>query len=296
MVLKCSSDLSTNGHNNTPESGLQMPSAHASGPADSGDINNNSHVSTATDCRVLSPANLATVSPVNLTAVSPSGLPAQDKPAVSQPKPTTSHTPPSEHQTPDHPFCHTLDVVASEMSHSPSRFSEIQDKRYSRKRHFSPAEDDSPAENSGLECSRFSDSYFEQSDGSSSEPQCLLHPSGGKDPCTGNRKKMKKQSQSVEDLHNQRVLANVRERQRTQSLNEAFAQLRQIIPTLPSDKLSKIQTLKLASRYIDFLYQVLRSDQADHKLSTSCSYVASERLSYAFSVWRMEGAWSTLRH
>ena len=58
------------------------------------------------------------------------------------------------------------------------------------------------------------------------------------------------------DVQSQRVLANVRERQRTQSLNEAFAALRKIIPTLPSDKLSKIQTLKLAARYIDFLYQV----------------------------------------
>ncbi|XP_009460377.1 PREDICTED: twist-related protein 1-like, partial [Nipponia nippon] len=78
---------------------------------------------------------------------------------------------------------------------------------------------------------------------------------------------------------------------RTQSLNEAFAALRKIIPTLPSDKLSKIQTLKLAARYIDFLYQVLQSDELDSKMA-SCSYVAHERLSYAFSVWRMEGAWS----
>lgn len=291
-----------------------MPSEHASGPADIGDINNNnnnSDISSGPDCRVLSPANLGTLPPSGLPArdkaaiiqskptsshTPPSGLKARDKSAIIQPKPTISHTPPSEQQSPDHPFCHTLDVVASETSPSPSRFSEIQDKRCSRKRHFSAAEDDSPAENSGLDCSRFSDSYLEQSDGSSSEPHCLLHPSDGRDPCTGNRKKMKKQAQSMEDLHNQRVLANVRERQRTQSLNEAFAQLRKIIPTLPSDKLSKIQTLKLASRYIDFLYQVLRSDQADHKLSTSCSYVASERLSYAFSVWRMEGAWSTLRH
>ncbi|XP_013420889.1 twist-related protein 2 [Lingula anatina] len=101
--------------------------------------------------------------------------------------------------------------------------------------------------------------------------------------------------QTFEDIQNQRVLANVRERQRTQSLNEAFAQLRKIIPTLPSDKLSKIQTLKLATRYIDFLYQVLRSDDADNKLA-SCSYVAHERLSYAFSVWRMEGAWSMNGH
>lgn len=68
---------------------------------------------------------------------------------------------------------------------------------------------------------------------------------------------------SSEELHTQRVLANVRERQRTQSLNEAFAALRKIIPTLPSDKLSKIQTLKLAARYIDFLYQVLHYADTD---------------------------------
>ncbi|KAI5623747.1 twist-related protein 2, partial [Silurus asotus] len=106
-----------------------------------------------------------------------------------------------------------------------------------------------------------------------------------------NKKASPSRAQSYEELQNQRVLANVRERQRTQSLNEAFASLRKIIPTLPSDKLSKIQTLKLASRYIDFLYQVLQSDEMDNKMS-SCSYVAHERLSYAFSVWRMEGAWS----
>lgn len=66
-----------------------------------------------------------------------------------------------------------------------------------------------------------------------------------------------------EDLQQQRVMANVRERQRTQSLNEAFASLRAIIPTLPSDKLSKIQTLKLASSYIEFLYQFLNESGAD---------------------------------
>uniref|UniRef100_A0A3Q4BVH3 BHLH domain-containing protein n=1 Tax=Mola mola TaxID=94237 RepID=A0A3Q4BVH3_MOLML len=98
---------------------------------------------------------------------------------------------------------------------------------------------------------------------------------------------------ALEDSHGHRAIANIRERQRTQSLNEAFASLRKIIPTLPSDKLSKIQTLKLASRYIDFLYQVLQSDDMDTKLA-GCNYLAHERLSYAFSVWRMEGAWSTL--
>lgn len=107
----------------------------------------------------------------------------------------------------------------------------------------------------------------------------------------GKRSKRSPAPQPFEDVHTQRVIANVRERQRTQSLNDAFAELRKIIPTLPSDKLSKIQTLKLAARYIDFLYQVLQSDELDHKIA-SCNYLAHERLSYAFSVWRMEGAWS----
>ena len=71
-----------------------------------------------------------------------------------------------------------------------------------------------------------------------------------------------------DNMQNQRILANVRERQRTQSLNHAFTQLRKIIPTLPSDKLSKIQTLKLASRYIQFLYQVC---QPFCRNSSACS-------------------------
>nr|AHY88451.1 twist [Novocrania anomala] len=122
-----------------------------------------------------------------------------------------------------------------------------------------------------------------------------LSPASFQQQLTNKKIKKKLPPQTYEDMQNQRVMANVRERQRTQSLNEAFAQLRKIIPTLPSDKLSKIQTLKLATRYIDFLYQVLRSDDTDSKLA-SCSYVAHERLSYAFSVWRMEGAWSLNGH
>ncbi|KAI1299313.1 Twist-related protein 1 [Halotydeus destructor] len=103
-------------------------------------------------------------------------------------------------------------------------------------------------------------------------------------------------STSYDELQNQRAMANVRERQRTQSLNEAFASLRKIIPTMPSDKLSKIQTLRLASQYIHFLFELLKSDQGsqDSRISVStCSYVTHERLSYAFGVWRMEeGCWT----
>ena len=83
----------------------------------------------------------------------------------------------------------------------------------------------------------------------------------GDESSPGSQKKIRRKSGATyEEIQNQRVMANVRERQRTQSLNEAFASLRKIIPTLPSDKLSKIQTLKLATRYIDFLYQVLHSN------------------------------------
>ena len=89
----------------------------------------------------------------------------------------------------------------------------------------------------------------------------------------------------------QRTVANVRERQRTQALNEAFNKLRKIIPTLPSDKLSKIQTLRLAARYIDFLCQVLGNNEKHPNSAASSCFIAHERLSYAFSVWRMEGAW-----
>ncbi|XP_034401265.1 twist-related protein 1a [Cyclopterus lumpus] len=115
--------------------------------------------------------------------------------------------------------------------------------------------------------------------------------SGGGSAGSGDSEASSSPEPSFDDLQTQRVMANIRERQRTQSLNEAFTSLRKIIPTLPSDKLSKIQTLKLAGRYIDFLCQVLQSDELDAR-GTSCSYVAHERLSYAFSVWRMGGSWS----
>uniref|UniRef100_A0A3B4ZFJ9 Twist family bHLH transcription factor 1a n=1 Tax=Stegastes partitus TaxID=144197 RepID=A0A3B4ZFJ9_9TELE len=114
---------------------------------------------------------------------------------------------------------------------------------------------------------------------------------GGGSTGSGDSEASSSPARSFDDLQTQRVMANIRERQRTQSLNEAFTSLRKIIPTLPSDKLSKIQTLKLAARYIDFLCQVLQSDELDAR-GTSCSYVAHERLSYAFSVWRMGGSWS----
>ncbi|XP_010778521.1 basic helix-loop-helix transcription factor scleraxis [Notothenia coriiceps] len=56
----------------------------------------------------------------------------------------------------------------------------------------------------------------------------------------------------------QRTAANARERDRTNSVNTAFTALRTLIPTEPADrKLSKIETLRLASSYISHLGTVL---------------------------------------
>ncbi|XP_068216421.1 heart- and neural crest derivatives-expressed protein 2-like [Palaemon carinicauda] len=58
-----------------------------------------------------------------------------------------------------------------------------------------------------------------------------------------------------------RSSANKKERRRTQSINNAFAELRECIPNVPADtKLSKIKTLRLATSYIAYLMEVLHSE------------------------------------
>ncbi|CAG9837332.1 unnamed protein product [Diabrotica balteata] len=60
----------------------------------------------------------------------------------------------------------------------------------------------------------------------------------------------------------QRQAANLRERKRMQSINDAFEGLRAHIPTLPYEKrLSKVDTLKLAIGYINFLSELVRTDK-----------------------------------
>ena len=57
----------------------------------------------------------------------------------------------------------------------------------------------------------------------------------------------------------QRQAANVRERKRMFSLNEAFDELRRKVPTFAYEKrLSRIDTLRLAIVYISFMSDLLR--------------------------------------
>ena len=59
----------------------------------------------------------------------------------------------------------------------------------------------------------------------------------------------------------QRQAANLRERRRMQSINEAYEELRHHIPVEPYERrLSKVDTLKTAMKYIAFLAEVLSND------------------------------------
>ena len=73
--------------------------------------------------------------------------------------------------------------------------------------------------------------------------------------------KRKRRRKSPSQQIAQRHAANLRERKRMQSINEAFEGLRHHIPTLPYEKrLSKVDTLRLAIGYIGFLTEMISSD------------------------------------
>ncbi len=62
-----------------------------------------------------------------------------------------------------------------------------------------------------------------------------------------------------------RMAANCRERKRMHTVNSAFDELRELVPTYPSNrKLSKIDTLRLACAYIEDLTALLRNPGVVH--------------------------------
>jgi transcription factor 1a len=75
------------------------------------------------------------------------------------------------------------------------------------------------------------------------------------------RRRKRKSGSGLREPVVQRHAANMRERKRMQSINEAFEGLRHHIPTLPYEKrLSKVDTLRLAIGYIGFLTEIINSD------------------------------------
>merc|ERR1712029_277924 len=88
--------------------------------------------------------------------------------------------------------------------------------------------------------------------------------SSGSDVESSPRKRRRcPRSSPIQQMH-QRHAANLRERKRMQSINDAFEGLRTHIPTLPYEKrLSKVDTLRLTIGYINFLAEMVNSDNSD---------------------------------
>ncbi|KAL8182028.1 UNVERIFIED_CONTAM: hypothetical protein K2H54_040323 [Gekko kuhli] len=79
---------------------------------------------------------------------------------------------------------------------------------------------------------------------------------GGKRQAQGGR------SAAAECKQTQRNAANARERARMRVLSKAFSRLKTSLPWVPPDtKLSKLDTLRLASSYIAHLRQLLQEDR-----------------------------------
>ncbi|MBN3295218.1 MUSC protein, partial [Amia calva] len=80
----------------------------------------------------------------------------------------------------------------------------------------------------------------------------------------------------------QRNAANARERARMRVLSKAFSRLKTSLPWVPADtKLSKLDTLRLASSYIAHLRQLLQEDRYEssfvHPVNLTWPFVVSGR-------------------
>ncbi|XP_063148459.1 transcription factor 15-like [Candoia aspera] len=104
--------------------------------------------------------------------------------------------------------------------------------------------------------------------------------SGRSLPCLGAQSKRRHKSARLSGRNKQRQAANARERDRTHSVNTAFSALRTLIPTEPADrKLSKIETLRLATSYISHLENMLLlQQQQQQQQQQSSGNLAEESL------------------
>ncbi|KAM9626994.1 musculin [Trichechus inunguis] len=101
------------------------------------------------------------------------------------------------------------------------------------------------------------------------------HGSGGKKP-------FQPKGSAAECKQSQRNAANARERARMRVLSKAFSRLKTSLPWVPPDtKLSKLDTLRLASSYIAHLRQLLQEDRYEngyvHPVNLTWPFVVSGR-------------------
>ncbi|XP_043834415.1 musculin [Dromiciops gliroides] len=109
---------------------------------------------------------------------------------------------------------------------------------------------------------------------------CSSSGSGGGSNCT--KKSLLPKGSSAECKQSQRNAANARERARMRVLSKAFSRLKTSLPWVPPDtKLSKLDTLRLASSYIAHLRQLLQEDRYEngyvHPVNLTWPFVVSGR-------------------
>ena len=110
-------------------------------------------------------------------------------------------------------------------------------------------------ENDDLESS----SSIEMEESGSNHAKYLQHEFPIHDTCTQNARGCVKRASL--DSRIRRLRANDRERRRIQSINGAMEALRKAIPdTREKRKITKLQILRLAQRYIHTLTEILRTD------------------------------------
>ena len=126
-------------------------------------------------------------------------------------------------------------------------------------------------------------SYISPSDNSSAEEEdpdgeeerCALGAAGGAEGCKrkrprvagggGGKKPLPPKGSAADCKQSQRNAANARERARMRVLSKAFSRLKTSLPWVPPDtKLSKLDTLRLASSYIAHLRQLLQEDRYEN--------------------------------
>ncbi|XP_019897297.2 musculin [Esox lucius] len=99
----------------------------------------------------------------------------------------------------------------------------------------------------------------------------------------GGGKQLSKRGHHKDGRQIQRNAANARERARMRVLSKAFSRLKTSLPWVPADtKLSKLDTLRLASSYISHLRQLLQDDRFES------SFVHPVNLTWPFMGGRSE--------
>ena len=85
---------------------------------------------------------------------------------------------------------------------------------------------------------------------------------------------------TVDVVKKRRLAANARERRRMNSLNDAFERLREVVPSLGSDrKLSKFETLQMAQTYIGALAELLQRHWITLQMELSSNWTEASELS-----------------